>query len=198
MNLLDMQNLYVGIEKPSNAPFTIPILADSIEEAQEIANEYASDAGFKSFFEVSSPLVGVDYKFDCDYILSKADIRNLEDTQKSIEKQRENAKDTQKENFEGFSKVKNEESKIGQASEKTVKKPQKQCIKVVDCCERSIVYGFFEGCFDVKEIQEAINKIKTTFEENKIEWFVEDIAEKLKNQGFDIEYKNKKEEVIKI
>ena len=123
MNLLDMQNLYVGIEKNSNNPFTIPILADSIEEAQEIANEYASDAGFESFFEVSSPLVGVDYKFDCDYILSKADIRNLEDTQKSIEKQRENAEDTQKENFEGFSKAENEESQTGQANEKTVKKP---------------------------------------------------------------------------
>lgn len=94
--------------------------------------------------------------------------------------------------------MKNEESKIGQASEKTVKKPQKQCIKVVDCCERSIVYGFFEGCFDVKEIQEAIYGIKNTFEDDEIEWFIEDIAEELKNQGFDIEYKNKKEEVIKI
>lgn len=73
-----------------------------------------------------------------------------------------------------------------------MKKPQKQCIEVVDCCERSVVYGFFEGCFDLKEIQEAINKIKTTFEENQIEWFVEDIAEELKKQGFDIEYKNKK------
>lgn len=192
MNLLDMQNLYVGIEKNSNNPFTIPILADSIEEAQEIVNEYASDAGFESFFEVSSPLVGVDYKFDCDYILSKADIRNLEDTQKSIEKQRENAEDTQKENFEGFSKAENEESQTGQANKKTVKKPQKQCIEVVDCCERSVVYGFFEGCFDVKEIQEAIYGIKNTFENNEIEWFVEDIAEELKKQGFDVEYKNKK------
>lgn len=198
MNLLDMQNLYVGIEKTSNDPFTIPILADSIEEAQEIANEYASDVGFESFFEATSPLEGVEYKFDCDYILSKADVRNLEDTQKSIEKPRKNTEDTQKESFEGFSKVANEESQTGQDSEKTVKKPQKQCIKVVDCCERSVVYGFFEGYFDVKEIQEAINKIKSIFEENEIEWFVEDIAEELKNQGFDIEYKNKKEEVIKI
>ena len=50
-----------------------------------------------------------------------------------------------------------------------MKKPQKQCIEVVDCCERSVVYGFFEGCFDVKEIQEAIYGIKNTFENNEIE-----------------------------
>lgn len=118
MNLLDMQNLYVGIEKNSNNPFTIPILADSIEEAQEIANEYASDAGFESFFEVSSPLVGVDYKFDCDYILSKADIRNLEDTQKSIEKQRENAEDTQKKFLRDFLRRKMKNHKLDKPMKK--------------------------------------------------------------------------------
>ena len=57
---------------------------------------------------------------------------------------------------------------------------------------RSVVYGFFEGCFDVKEIQEAIYGIKNTFEDNEIEWFIKDIAEELKKQGFDVEYKNKK------
>lgn len=71
-----------------------------------------------------------------------------------------------------------------------MKKPQKSVLSWG--LWRSVVYGFFERCFDVKEIQEAIYGIKNTFEDNEIEWFVEDIAEELKKQGFDVEYKNKK------
>lgn len=62
-------NLFIGYNKEED--FRILICAFDVEEATELAREYASDSGLSGTFEISEPENGIDnIHFDCEYVIS--------------------------------------------------------------------------------------------------------------------------------
>lgn len=66
--LEEMTNLYVGINNSGFFPFRVAIVADNMDAAQRIVDEYALDSGIDSPFVVTDQIA--DGRFDCDYILT--------------------------------------------------------------------------------------------------------------------------------
>ena len=66
--LEEMTNLYVGINNSGFSPFRVAIVADDMDAAQRIVDEYALDSGIDGPFVVTDQIA--DGRFDCDYILT--------------------------------------------------------------------------------------------------------------------------------
>lgn len=68
MRIKEMTNLFVGINNSGLCPFRVAIVADDINAAQRIVDEFALDSGIDGSFIVTDKIT--DDKFDCDYILT--------------------------------------------------------------------------------------------------------------------------------
>ena len=67
MKITDMNNLWIGHNETEN--FNVLICANEEKEAQEIADEYAMDAGLEGEFIICD--FDMDTCIDCDYILTE-------------------------------------------------------------------------------------------------------------------------------
>lgn len=67
MKVADMNNLWIGRNEKED--FNVLICANEEKEAQQIANEYAEDAGLTGEFFIED--FDIDTRIDCDYILTE-------------------------------------------------------------------------------------------------------------------------------
>lgn len=69
---MNFTNLFIGYNEEED--FRVLICALDIEEANEIARQYAHDSYLEGWFEISEPVNGIDnLRFDCDYVLTYCD-----------------------------------------------------------------------------------------------------------------------------